>query len=257
MGFLESVIEQKRSEVAARSAQRPIAELERAAADVPVRDFARAVSGGNRVIAELKARTPSVKSFRHSESLHELAHTYADNGAAAISIVTDAHNFGTSLEDVYRVRERVDLPVLVKEFVLDPYQVLEARAHGADAILLIVRMLEWDALTGLLDLTRRLGMAALVETHNEAEMKTALQARAAIVGVNNRDLDTMTVSLDTTRRLARLVPDGVTLVAESGIKTRADVEDLAAHGAGAFLVGGSLLDSPDPGTLLRSLLGDE
>jgi indole-3-glycerol phosphate synthase len=257
VGFLETVIEAKRTEVAERSAARPVAELEQLAAGVPVRDFAAAISGGNRVIAELKARTPTIKSFRHSESLHDLARTYEEGGAAAISIVVDEANFGTSLDDVHRVRERVALPVLAKEFIFDPYQVLEARAFGADAILLIARMLDWDRLTGLLELTRRLGMAALVETHSEDEMKMALQAKAGIVGVNNRDLDTMTISLDTTRRLARLVPAGVTLVAESGIKGRADVEDLAAHGAGAFLVGGSLLDSPDPGRLLRQLTGEE
>lgn len=237
-------------------AARPVAELERAAADNPVRDFAAAISGGGRIIAELKARTPSVKSFRHSQALDTLAETYARCGAAAISIVTDERNFGTSLDDVHRVRRQVELPVIVKDFVVDPYQVVEARAYGADAILLIARILHWDALTGLLDLAHRLGMSALVETHNEEELKTALQARAPIVGVNNRDLDTMGISLDTTRRLARLVPDEVTLVAESGIKTRGDIEDLTAHGAGAFLVGGSLLDAADPCAHLRALLGE-
>jgi len=255
MGFLETVIKEKRAEVAAKMKLRPIVELERAAAEHPVRDFCAAISGGGKVIAELKARTPSVASFAHSNSLHELAGTYAECGAAAISIVTDERNFGTSLEDVRIVRERVNLPVLVKEFVFDPYQILEARAHGADAILLIVRMLDWDALTALLDLVHRLGMSALVETHNEDEMKTALQARAPIVGVNNRDLDTMSISLDTTRRVARLVPAGTVLVAESGIKSRVDVEDLATHGVGAFLVGSSLLAASDPAAKLKELLG--
>ncbi len=255
MGFLETVIEEKRAEVAAKMKKRPIAELEHAAAGQPVRDFRAAISGGGRVIAELKARTPSVASFAQSDSLHELAGTYAECGAAAISIVTDERNFGTSLEDVSIVRKRVNLPVLVKEFVFDPYQILEARAHGADAILLIARMLDWNALTSLLDLVHQLGMNALVETHNEDEMKTALQARAPIVGINNRDLDTMNISLDTTRRVGRLVPADTILVAESGIKSRSDVEDLAAHGAGAFLVGSSLLAAADPAAKLKELLG--
>lgn len=257
MGFLETVLAQKRGEVAAKAAARPVKELEEAAADVPVRDFAAAISGGNRIIAELKARTPSVKSFLHSDSLHALAETYQESGAAAISIVVDEPNFGTSLADVHRVRQRVDLPVLAKEFVFDPYQILEARAHGADAILLIARMLDFNALTALLDFTRELGMAALVETHDESEVNAALLARAPIVGINNRNLDTMTVTLDTTRQLARLIPDGVILVAESGIRTRADVEDLAACGAGTFLIGGSLLDAPDPGRLLREFQGEQ
>jgi indole-3-glycerol phosphate synthase len=255
VGFLETVVEQKRIEVASKSAVRPIAELEREVGNVPLRDFTAAVSGERRVIAELKARTPTAASFRHSGALHELARTYEACGAAAISVVTDRYHFGTSLEDVRRVRGAVELPVLVKDFILDPYQLLEARAYGADAVLLIVRMLHWDALTALLDLSRELGMAALVETHDEKEMKTALQARSSIVGVNNRDLDSMAVSLDTTRRLAQLVPEGVILVAESGIRRRADLDDLAAHGAGAFLVGSSLLDAEDPEALLRSLTG--
>lgn len=256
MGFLDTIISEKRAEVAAKMAARPAASLERAAAEETwVRDFHTAVSGGRRVIAELKARTPTVAAFRHSSSLDDLARTYEQNGAAAISVVADEPRFGTSLDDVRRVRESVGLPVLVKDFVLDPYQVVEARAHGADAVLLIVRLLDWDSFTGLLDLTHQLGMSALVETHDEDEMKTALQARARIVGVNNRDLDTMETSLDTTRRLARLVPDGVTLVAESGIESARDVEELAACGAGAFLVGRCLLDAEDPAAKLRELAG--
>ena len=153
------------------------------------------------------------------------------------------------------VRERTGLPVLVKEFIVDPYQVIEARAHGADAVLLIARILEWDQLTSLLDLARQLGMAALVETRNESEVKTALQARAAIVGINNRDLDAMVISLDTTHRLAGLIPADVTLVTESGIRTRADIDALAASGAGAFLIGGALLAAKDPAERLAEFVG--
>lgn len=254
MKFIERIIEEKKGEVAFKKNTRPIADMQIADAS-PVRDFHAAVSGGAKLIAELKARTPSIESFAQTGSLDSLASVYAVNGAAAISVVTDEANFGTSLETVRRVREQVELPVVAKDFIIDPYQVIEARAAGADAILLIVRLLDWNALTGLLDLTRQLGMTALVETHNEEEMKTALAARAAIVGVNNRDLDTFKVSLDVTRRLARLVPSDVVLVAESGIHCRADIETLAAAGAKAFLVGGSLLSSADPGGKLRELTG--
>jgi len=251
MGFLERVIEEKRREVAEKQSATPIASLEHAARTTQVRDFRGAIEGGDSIIAELKARTPTIERFEQSDNLDALATIYEDNGAAAISIVTDERNFGTSLDTVRRVRERVSLPILVKEFVFDPYQVFEARAAGADAILLIARMLDWDQLTGLLDMIHQLGMSALVETHNGDEMKTALQARAPIVGINNRDLDTMEITLDTTRTVARIVPDDVVLVAESGIHTRADIDDLTEYGADAFLIGGSLLAATNPAEKLR------
>jgi indole-3-glycerol phosphate synthase len=256
MGFLETIRREKRREVAAKRESVSLAVLrERAGAAGAPRDFHAAVSRGAAVVAELKARTPTVASFVHSRSLAELAQAYAAHGAAAVSIVADPDRFGTSYDDVTRVRDAVPLPILAKDFVVDPYQLLEARAAGADAVLLIVRLLDLEALRSSLALVHELGMGALVETHSEHEILAALAAGARIVGVNNRDLDTMAVSLDTTRRLAHLIPEGVAWVAESGIRTRDDVADLAAHGARAFLVGGSLLDAPDPGALLRELVG--
>lgn len=257
MSFLENVVAEKTRELAERRADVSVAILSRSAADNPVRGFAAALTSGSGVIAELKQRTPSRAGFRQSQNLDAQAVTYAANGACAISIVTDQKRFGCSLETVRRVRELVALPVLAKDFIFDPYQVLEARAHGADAILLIVRMLDWDRLVSLLDYTRELGMDALVETHDEAEVTMALQARARIVGINNRNLDTMRVDLDTTHRLARLVPDGVILVSESGINTRDDVAALRASGAKAFLVGGALLDAEDPAGKLLELVTDQ
>jgi indole-3-glycerol phosphate synthase len=257
-GFLEKVVGEKHAELAEKKRRRPASSLVGDVASTAVRNFGLALKGGpgRRVIAELKAKSPSVESFLWSDRLDELAAIYRDNGAAAISVVTDERNFGTSLVVAGDAREATGLPVLVKDFVIDPYQVLEARAHGADAILLIARLLDWDALTGLLDVVRELGMTALVETHSEAEVKTALQARAAVIGVNNRDLDTLDVSTDNTARLARLVPAEVTLVAESGIRTGADIERLAEAGAGAFLVGSALLDADDPGAVLRGFCGE-
>lgn len=257
MGFLDRVITEKHAELAEKKRRRPASALIGDAASTSVRDFHSALTVGadRRVIAELKAKSPSVDSFLWSDRLDELATIYREGGAAAISVVTDERNFGTSLGVARDVRETTGLPVLVKDFVVDPYQVLEARAHGADAILLIVRLLDWDALTGLLDVVRELGMTALVETHTETEVKTALQARAAVIGVNNRDLDTLDVSADLTPRLSRLFPADVVLVAESGIKTGADVDRLESAGARAFLVGGALLDADDPGAFLRELRG--
>ncbi|HXV14403.1 MAG TPA: indole-3-glycerol phosphate synthase TrpC, partial [Candidatus Krumholzibacteria bacterium] len=252
MSFLEAIALEKRREVAAKRAALSFDALRGRAGDTePARDFLAAVSRRGAVIAELKARTPTIASFTQSGSLLELAATYATNGASAISIVADPTRFGTSYGDVGRVRASVPLPVLAKDFVIDPYQIAEARASGADAVLLIVRLLQLDELQNLVGFARELGMEALVETHAESEVLAALAAGTRVVGINNRDLDTMIVSLDTTRRLAHLIPDDIVLVSESGIVTRDDVADLTSRGARAFLVGGSLLGSDDPGALLR------
>lgn len=255
MSFLETIVAEKRKEVAAKRAALSIEQLHETASRAgAARDFSAAVARRGAVIAELKMRTPTIESFAHARSLVDLARIYAANGAAAISIVADPDRFGTSYADVAPVRDIVPLPVIAKDFVIDPYQILEARAAGADAVLLIVRLLELDALRRYLDLAHELGMSALVETHSESEILAALACGARMVGINNRDLDTMMVSLDTTRRLAHLVPSDVMLVSESGICTRDDVADLAARGTRAFLVGGSLLGARDPGELLRDLV---
>ncbi|MCI0451363.1 MAG: indole-3-glycerol phosphate synthase TrpC [Candidatus Latescibacteria bacterium] len=255
MSFLDAIQSEKRREVVSKRAAMSFDDLRTRVQDVaPARDFHAAVARRGAVIAELKARTPTIESFTQSGSLVELAAVYASNGAAAISIVADPARFGTSYRDVARVRDAVNLPVLAKDFVVDPYQLLEARASGADAVLLIVRLLELEELRNLVAFARELGMEALVETHAESEVLAALAADARVVGINNRDLDTMIVSLDTTRRLAHLVPEEIVLVSESGIVTRDDVADLTSRGARAFLVGGSLLGSEDPGALLRDFV---
>lgn len=255
MTFLKQIIEAKRREIAASRERETLASLLARVERSDVRDFHAAVSRPGAVIAELKARTPTIESFSNAANLPGLAATYHRNGAAAISIVTDEGRFGTSLDDVARVRNIVPLPVIAKDFVIDPYQIALARSAGADAVLLIVRLLDGTELRTLLAVAREMRMSVLVETHDESEVLAAIAAGANIIGINNRDLDTMTVSLDTTMRLAHLVPDGVVLVAESGIRARADIDRLAAHGAGAFLVGGSLLEAEDPGALLRELTG--
>jgi len=253
MKFLDQVAADKQREVAAARLVTPLASLMPLTRRHPVRDFRAAVSRPGAVIAELKARTPTIESFRNSTSLHRQAAIYAENGAAAISIVTDPARFGTSLADVTSVRQTVPLPVIAKDFVIDNYQIVAARAAGADAVLLIVRLLDLERLKRFLATTADLGMAALVETHSEDEILAAIAAGAQIIGINNRDLDTMTVSLDTTRRLAGLVPDDAILISESGIQSRTDIDDLSACGATAFLVGGSLLAAGDPAAALRAL----
>ncbi len=259
--FLEEVLMQKREEIAAKARAHRVNELECRAYDHPVRDFRGAISGRGRVsgavIAEIKKKSPTVASFRLNGDVERLARIYEANGAAAVSVVADERNFGTSLLDVDRIRRVTRLPILVKDFVIDGSQLLEARAAGADAVLLIARVLDPDTLARFLVLTRRLGMSALVECHDESDIDKAVACGASIIGINNRDLQTLTVSLERTRRLLGRLPGNVVRVSESGISSRGDVESLRALGVDAFLIGGALLRSVDPGRLLRDLLGGD
>jgi indole-3-glycerol phosphate synthase len=255
MRFLERIIRQKKSEVATKCVRVPLEALRARPHGAAVRDFAAALRGGVRIIAEIKKRSPRVARFRQASRADLLAPVYEAHGAAAISVVTDAANFGTSLADAQRSRRMVSLPVLVKDFFVDPYQIYEARAHGADAVLLIARLLDERTLRSLYDLVRGLGMHALVEVHDRADLARAKACGAGIIGINNRDLDNFQVSIDTTRALIAEAGDA-TVVAESGIGDRQTIEELSALGVDAFLIGGALLQSEDPGALLSELLGE-
>lgn len=255
MSFLERVIGQKQIEIASKKAVVPLAALEERAQGRPARNFFEAVSGSERVIAEIKRRSPLVDAFEQSDAIDELPRIYESNGAAALSVVTDTRNFGTSLEDARRFRRQTTLPVLVKDFVIDPYQLYEARGFDADAVLLISRILDLDGIASLLDHTSRLGMEALVEVHSSEDIRKALAAGARIVGINHRDLEALEVDTTLAERLVNEVPGDVVVVAESGISSRAAIESLSSLGVGAFLIGGALLDSPDPGARLREMLG--
>jgi indole-3-glycerol phosphate synthase len=256
MSFLSEVLKQKERELAQKMDVLPLEELMHQADHSPIRDFHGAILGGERIIAEVKKRSPKIEQFRQAGCSEDLAAIYERCGATAISIVTDERNFGTSLADARRTRGQTTLPVLVKDFFFHPYQIHEARTFGADAVLLISRVLTVDRLKSLLLLTHELGMSALVEVHSEEDLGKAKKVGAPIIGINNRDLDSLEVSLETTRRLIDLVGDGTVVVSESGIRSRTDIQDLSALGVDAFLVGGALLESTDPGGLLRSLLGD-
>ena len=255
MSFLDRVMKQKRREVAQSRSTVPLDRLQARLDDAPIRDLHNALSGGGRVIAEVKKRSPKVEMFQQAGAADELAPVYERNGAAAVSVVTDETNFGMSLADAQRIRSQVTVPVLVKDFFFDPYQIYEARAFGADAVLLISRILEADDLEALLALTRELRMQSIVEVHSENDLSKAQDAGASIIGINNRDLDSLDVSLDTTRGLIGNVSDDVLVVSESGIRSRVDIEELSRLGVDAFLIGGALLESPDPGALLRELVG--
>jgi indole-3-glycerol phosphate synthase len=226
-----------------------------AEASPPPRDFLAAVAEGANVslIAECKRRSPGAGDIRPGLDPAELARTYQSAGAAALSVLTDEEYFGGSLEDLAVVRAATSIPVLRKDFTLDPLQVAEARGAGADAVLLIVRILDDHTLRRLMSEADAWGLAALVETHDGAELRRALDAGARIVGINNRDLATFTTDLDTTLRLLAEVPDDVVVVSESGIRDEADVRGLGASGVDAVLVGETLLRASDPGAQARAL----
>ncbi len=253
---LDRILARKVEEIAERSAIVSLAEIQRraAAAPYPPRDMIEALRGDClSLIAEVKCASPSKGLLTADFAPVMIAATYAQNGAAAISVLTDEDFFRGSLDYLTAIRRAVAVPLLRKDFIIDPYQVYEGRAAGADAILLIVAALSDTQLADLYTLTLEQGMTPLVEVHNEWEMERALRLGAKLIGVNNRDLKTFNVDLDTTARLARLVDDDVLLVAESGIFTAADAREMGRLGAQAILVGESLVKAPDMVALTRDL----
>jgi indole-3-glycerol phosphate synthase len=258
MTFLADILARKRLEVEGARAALPERELAARARDAaPPRGFEAALSargGPARVIAEVKRASPSAGAIRAGLDAATQARAYAAAGAAAISVLTDGPGFGGSLADLAAVRAAVDVPVLRKDFVLDAYQLLEARAHGADAVLLIVAALDDGRLRRLLEACDGLGLDALVEAHDEPEAARALAAGARVVGVNNRDLRTFVVDLAVSERILPTLPAAVKGVAESGVRSPADARRLRAAGAPNLLVGEALVRAADPGALLREMM---
>lgn len=254
--FLDRILAHKADEVAARRQQVALATLEQRAktADDP-RDFIGVLRAGEHVslIAEVKKASPSKGVLIEHFDPVALAMIYAENGAAAISVLTDEAFFQGHLDYLTMVRDAVNVPVLRKDFVIDPYQVVEARAAGADAVLLIVAALDDLTLASLHQAVLDHGMAALVEVHDEAELERALAIDALLIGVNNRDLFTFEVDLSTTGRLAALVPDTVTLIGESGIRHGQHVAEMGAMGTQAVLVGERLVTADDTAAMVREL----
>jgi indole-3-glycerol phosphate synthase len=257
--ILDEIIHRKQGEVARCRRAQPIEAIQaEMALAPPSRDFAAALrASGVSLIAEVKRASPSKGLLRPDFDPVALAREYECNGAAAISVLTDEHFFQGSLDHLRAVRQSVSLPVLRKDFVIDPYQVYEARAAGADAVLLIVAALSNSALQAFHQLVQQLGMVALVEVHNGAELERALkiEGRLRVLGINNRDLRTFKVDLETTAHLRPRVPAGVVLVAESGVHTPHDVVRLADIGADAMLVGEALVRATDAGSKVRQLIG--
>jgi indole-3-glycerol phosphate synthase len=257
MSFLSDILARKRDEVEAARRALPEAELRARARDrVAPRAFEAALSfrgGPSRVIAEVKRASPSAGAIRAGLDAVAQARAYAAAGAAAISVLTDGPGFGGSLADLAAVRAAVQVPLLRKDFVLDRYQLIEARAHGADAALLIVAALEEPALRRLVEACAELGLDALVEVHDEREVEAALRVGARLVGVNNRNLGTFAVDLAVSERLLPRLPADVRAVAESGVRTADDARRLRRAGAANLLVGEALVRAVDPGALLREM----
>ncbi len=254
--ILDEIIEVKRREVTEGKKAAPLAALEAVIGDMPpVRDFRRALAAGAcAIIAEVKRRSPSRGLIRADFDPVRIAGEYEKNGAAAVSVLTDATFFGGSNEDLAAVKKAISLPVLRKEFIIDPWQIHETRAIGADALLLIAAILDKSELREYRELAASLGLASLVEVHDRKELEAALDAGAEIIGINNRDLRTFITDITTSRALAPLIPAGRIVVAESGIRSRREVETLMQAGVRAFLIGETLVASPDIGTALRGLL---
>jgi len=257
MAVLDEIINARRRRLEEARKNSPLDQVEAAAARRHERrDFAAAISGqGLSVIAEMKQASPSRGLLRRDYRPRELAQQYEAAGAAALSVLTEEDYFRGSLTDLIDARDAVSLPVLRKDFILDDYQVYESVAAGADTVLLIVAALPDKELRGLIGLCERLRIAALVEAHTGEELDRALAVGARILGVNNRDLKTLKVDLETSFRLRAKIPSACLAVSESGIRTAADLRRLSEAGFDAVLIGEHFMASEDPGETLAAMLG--
>jgi len=258
--ILNEIVAVKRTELASALERRPLA-LMRADAEsrILTRDFEGAMrqridAGRNAVIAEIKKASPSKGVIRADFEPADIAQTYAEHGAACLSVLTDQQFFQGSVDYLKQARASCQLPVLRKDFLIDPYQVYESRVMGADAILLIAACLDDAQMRDMEAIARDLFMAVLVEVHDAAELERALRLKTSLVGINNRNLRTFEVSLDTTIALKASVPQDKMVITESGIAERADVERMNAAGIHGFLIGEAFMRAPDPGAAMASLL---
>jgi len=257
--ILSQIVSDNLLELEARKRHFPLEELQEAAQEQPLPlDFASALCGDRvQLIAEVKKASPSKGVIRPGFNPVEVAQTYAVNGASAISVLTEAKHFQGSIHHLKIIRNALGdrrLPLLRKDFLHDSYHIYESRAYSADSLLLIVAILIPEKLKELLLLSHQLGMSCLVEVHNEAELEIALRSEARIIGINNRDLNTLTVDLATTERLRPLIPQDRIVVSESGIRCRRDMEKLRQWGVDAVLVGESLLSAGDIAAKMKELL---
>lgn len=254
--FLDTIGAHVREEVSRRQAEKPPSELrDRPFFHLPTRDFVASLHGhGRHIIAEIKRASPSKGVIREDFNVLGIAKSLARNGASALSVLTEEHFFQGSLGYLEQVKEVVSLPLLRKDFVVNPYQLVEARSFGADAVLLIAAMLEASQLKELMHEARSLTLQTLVEVHTEEELDRTLAAQAELIGINSRNLRTFQVDLEGLERLLPRIPSGVTVVCESGIERSEQMRTLEALGASAFLIGETLMRATDPGEKLKELL---
>ncbi|WP_282011091.1 indole-3-glycerol phosphate synthase TrpC [Nitrospina watsonii] len=261
--ILDTIFEHKKDDVASAQRQRPLSELKgRLSTAVAAQDILKILSetrNGSNIIAEIKRRTPFKGDLVEDFDAMQIAKEYADNGAAAISILTDSEFFGGSLDYLEQAKQEVTVPLLRKDFIYTEYQVYESRAFGADFYLLIATSLDKNQLKDLLELGKELGFTALVETHNEKDLEKALYADAKLLGINNRDLTTGKTDLAVSRRLLNQLKGlgGLCLVCESGIHERADIEEFEGLGMHAFLIGESLMKAGSISEKLQELRGHD
>lgn len=259
--ILKKILATKVEEVAVAKSAKPLAEvMAEAKAQAPARNFAGAIcsrvaAGQAAVIAEIKKASPSKGVIRADFRPAEIAADYAAHGAACLSVLTDRQYFQGAPEYLQAARAACNLPVLRKDFLVDPYQVYEARAMGADAVLLIVSALSLAEMQEMEAIAAELGMSVLVESHDGEELEQALQLKTPLIGINNRNLRSFEVSLETTIGLLRRIPEGRVVITESGILAAADVEKMQAVGVNAFLVGEAFMRAPQPGEALAALFG--
>lgn len=254
--MLDKIITAKKEEVERRKKAMPLVQLkERIAQQKPPLDFASAIKGDRiRLIAEVKQASPSRGILHPDLNPTRLAATYAEGGAAAISVLTETNYFMGHINYLPAIREAVELPLLRKDFIFDTYQIYESRAYGADALLLIVAILSQKQLEELVSLSHSLGLKCLVEVHNEDEVERAILNKAEIVGINNRDLNTFAVDINTTYRLRPLIPQQQIVVSESGIRNGNDIEKLGKWGVDAVLIGEALITAGDITGKMKELM---
>jgi len=259
MGMIEELVDSARAGVQRRSAEVPLEELERRLGGRPEqRPFGEAlVRPGLSLIAEFKRRSPSAGVIRDGATPAEIARSYEDGGAAALSVLTEGPHFGGSLDDLREARQACALPLLQKDFTVDRYQLYEAAVAGADAVLLIVAALEQESLARLYDEASGLDLDCIVEVHEERELESALAVGADLIGINNRNLDDFSVDVQTTYELIPDVPAGKAVISESGISERATIEELERVGVDAVLIGEVLMRSEDPAAKVRELTADD
>ena len=259
--FLETIVTYKKEEIQSRKRTFSLSGLKREAQhQTPRRDFFKALhqkcGNTSRIIAEIKKASPSQGIIRKKCVPQEIGKIYQRAGAAAISILTEKNFFQGDIRYLSLVRKNTDIPLLCKDFIIDPYQVYEAALHGADGFLLIAALLSQSQMEAFVCLGRELGMEALVEIHNEEDLQKVLFTTAKIIGINNRDLETFKTDINTTLTLVKSIPPEKLVVSESGIHTRAQIERLEKAGVHAFLIGEALMREKDPGKKLRELKGE-